>query len=134
MPPAEKTLQLLRITNELSQRLQAQNSAAEKRAAALNYLIPEVVQSLVDNERIYQNQVEKVAAALKDPVAALELLRDVARHRNSVEDSRIGSPVESVKQGSAAGARYYGGAPVADWDERDSGRAFADAILGASGA
>jgi hypothetical protein len=56
-------------------------------------LIPEAVKACVENERIELHQKEAMAAALKDPVRAVELVIKLASHRNAAELSRIGAPL-----------------------------------------
>jgi len=130
-PVAQKTLAFALVGNEISKRHQTmlQEKNAEDRKLAT--LIPEVVAALEKNERIYGHQKEAVAKALVDPVAGLELLRDVACHRNTGEVESIGSEVGNVKSASAKG-NPYSGQRVADFDETESGRAFREQILGGS--
>jgi hypothetical protein len=47
----------------------------------------------VDNERIEAHQKEALAAALQDPVRAMELVIKLASHKNAAEMSRLGTPV-----------------------------------------
>ena len=73
--------------------LTAQEAAQEKVAR----LIPEAVKACVQNERIEAHQKEALAAALQDPVRAMELVIKLASHKNSAEMARLGTPVSSVK-------------------------------------
>ncbi len=73
--------------------LTAQEAAQEKVAR----LIPEAVKACVENERIEAHQKEALAAALQDPVRAMELVIKLASHKNSAEMARLGTPVSSVK-------------------------------------
>lgn len=60
-------------------------------------LIPDAVKACVENERIEPHQKEALAAALKDPVRAMELVVKLASHRNAAEMARIGTPVATQK-------------------------------------
>ena len=51
----------------------------------------------VENERIEAHQKEALAAALQDPVRAMELVIKLAAHKNAAEMARLGTPVSSVK-------------------------------------
>jgi hypothetical protein len=62
-------------------------------------LIPEAVKACADNERIEPNQKEALAAALQDPVRAMELVIKLAAHKNAAELSRIGAPVTQKAAG-----------------------------------
>lgn len=73
--------------------LTAQEAAQEKVAR----LIPEAVKACVENERIDAHQKEALAAALQDPVRAMELVIKLASHKNAAEMARLGTPVSSVK-------------------------------------
>lgn len=84
-------------------------SAADKEAqdSKVKQLIPQVVDALVQNGRLQDKDREKAAAALQDPVRALEIMINVSQHR-APEESGLGKP--STKQASAADADlYYGG-------------------------
>lgn len=69
----------------------------EDQQAKIANLIPEAVKACVENERIEPHQKEALAAALKDPVRAMELVVKLAAHRNTAEMSRIGTPVGTQK-------------------------------------
>lgn len=73
--------------------LKTQDEAQEKLAR----LIPEAVKACVENERIEAHQKEALAAALHDPVRAVELVIKLASHKNAAEMARLGTPVSSVK-------------------------------------
>ena len=117
------------VNNQISKRAQAslqeKQAAAEKEAA----LRLEAVDAMCKNGRIYDSQKEKVAAALTDPLVALEMLRDVSCHRNADEVETIGSEVGSVKSASDRATSYVG-QRVADMNSTEAGRGFYDKILG----
>lgn len=78
-----------------------QKGVAEKQAAA-KALIPEVVEVLVQHERIKDNERDKAAAALADPVQALEILKKVAGHRNRQEMGTLGQGVDGQTKTASA--------------------------------
>jgi ParB-like chromosome segregation protein Spo0J len=65
----------------------------ETQSEKIAKLIPEAVNACVENERVEQHQKEALAAALKDPVRAMELVIKLASHRNGAEMARIGTPL-----------------------------------------
>jgi hypothetical protein len=73
-----------------------ERDAEQEKVAAL---IPAAVQACVENERIESHQKEALAAALRDPVRAMELVVKLASHRNAAEMSRIGAPVVEKSAG-----------------------------------
>lgn len=66
--------------------------------AKLAALIPEAVKACVEHERIEPHQKEALAAALTDPVRAVELVVKLAAHRNAAELSRIGAPAATTQK------------------------------------
>ena len=126
-----KALAHLRLSNEIASRFQDQ---LQKQAAARDAVmakLPAAVKSLVDNERIFANQSDELTEKLaNDPVAAIELIRDLAKHRNANELDSIGSSGRSEKQASAQ--RTLTGGPIPDYDETESGQAFRQRLFGAS--
>jgi hypothetical protein len=79
--------------SKASEVLKTRESQQEKIAS----LIPEAVKACVEHERIEPHQKEALAAALKDPVRAIELVVKLASHRNAAEMSRIGAPTTTQK-------------------------------------
>jgi hypothetical protein len=73
--------------------LKTRESQHEKIAS----LIPEAVKACVEHERIEPHQKEALAAALQDPVRAIELVVKLASHRNAAEMARIGAPTTTQK-------------------------------------
>jgi hypothetical protein len=73
-----------------------ERDAEQEKVAALS---PAAVQACVENERIESHQKEALAAALRDPVRAMELVVKLASHRNAAEMSRIGAPVVEKSAG-----------------------------------
>lgn len=62
-------------------------------------LIPQAVEVCVENERIEPHQKEALAAALQDPVRAVELVIKLASHKNAAEMARLGTPVATKTAG-----------------------------------
>jgi hypothetical protein len=124
---AEKVLQLARVTSELMTRFQdrEEKTAAEK--AAVEATVPEAVEALVKNERIYANQKGDVATKIASShQACIELIRDLAKHRNAGEIDQIGTQVKE-----ASTTTHYVGSPIGDHDDRPSGQAFRNILMGA---
>lgn len=69
----------------------------DEQQTKLAELIPAAVKACVENERIEPHQKEALAAALQDPVRAMELVVKLASHRNAAEMSRIGTPTATQK-------------------------------------
>lgn len=90
----QKIVEMVTQTNHVVKTAAAVVTEAEKTAEAVKARIPACVKALVDNERIDAADAEKFAAALRDPVKAIELLCKVAGHRNTGEAQRLGTPVD----------------------------------------
>jgi hypothetical protein len=69
----------------------------ESQQSKIASLIPEAVKACVEHERIEPHQKEALAAALQDPVRAIELVVKLASHRNAAEMARIGAPTTTQK-------------------------------------
>ena len=118
---AEKVLQLARVTSELINRSQSREEKAAADKAAVAALVPEAVDSLVSNERITENQKETVAEKIASShVACIELIRDLAKHRNAGEVAEIGTHVKTASEHTSRSV----GAPIGDHDDRPSGQIF----------
>jgi hypothetical protein len=126
----QKLLNYALVANEISRRAQQQREEKQAMDSAVAEKIPEAVQALIDNERIYEHQSEKVADALQNPVSALELLRDVAAHRNPAEVSTIGAEVPGQTKTSSDKGNPYTGGSVASFDDLPSGQRFRELLLG----
>jgi hypothetical protein len=127
-----KVIAHLRLSNELAKRYQdAQEKAASEREA-VRAKLSEAVQALVKNDRIFTHQVDAMTEKLAGDggaVAAIELIRDLAEHRNAAELEAIGTPASHEKTASAQPTLT--GGPIADYDETESGQAFRRALTGA---
>lgn len=125
----QKVLAHLRVTNEAAKRFQ---DVLEKKAAdeaSVKSAVPEAIEALVANERIFGHQKEAVAEKIASShVACIELIRDLAKHRNAAELDSIGKPVGQEKQAKASPVT---GAAIADHDETASGAAFRERLFGA---
>lgn len=125
---APKVLAYLRLANETARRLQ---DRLEKDAAAAKNIeekVPEAVNALLENERIFGHQTQKVAEMISTShEACIDLIRDLAKHRNSSELEAIGTPGTKEKRASAP---HFAGARVADFDETEAGRIFREKLLG----
>ena len=117
---AQRMLSLVRVTNELMTRLQTKQASEQE----IQRRIPQVIEALVDNERILPQEKEAAAQALTDHAEALRLLENLAKHRTEKEAS-LGEPYG----GATSDRRPLGGA-VLDWDETEAGRRFREAFLG----
>lgn len=73
-------------------------------AARIEALIPKVVETMLAHNRINPDQGVKLAAALRDPVATLELLCKTASHRNISEQAILGQASGAVKTAAANGS------------------------------
>lgn len=107
---AEKVIDLIGYSQAALTKAHQRIQALEKQAAAAASKIPQVVEALVENERIDPTQREKAAQQLRDPARALEILMAVARHRNAAELSHLGKPAEKVAEHRSpiVGQRRYG--------------------------
>lgn len=102
----EKVIEHIAVTDTALQKAAAFEKAAAAKQAKINELIPQVVDTMVKFERVRQDQRDKLAAMLQDPVKVLELMMSVAGHRNADEIARLGSGVAQTK---VAGAKPAGG-------------------------
>jgi hypothetical protein len=122
-------MEVTMTTDVLAKRFQDRLEKEAEVKEAVDALVPEAIDALEANERIFGHQKEAVAEKLASSHAAcLELIRDLAKHRNAAELDSIGSPVGQEKK---AAARPVTGAGVADWDETESGQSFRNTLLGA---
>ena len=125
---AQKVLAHLRVANEVSKRLQDRMEKEASDSAAISALIPDAVNALEKHERIFGHQKEAVAEGLQSHAACIELIRDLAAHRNSDELNAIGKQVGQEKKASAKGRAV--GSHIADWDETDAGAKFRQKLMG----
>ena len=127
MNTQEKLLHYLRLTGELNKRAQQHNDEATKQAQAVSGKVPDAIQSMLDNERIFPHQKEAVAQAIAGSHAqCVELIRDLAKHRNASELETVGHPTGSPVK--SAGIRNVGG-PVRDFDETTAGQKFRQILM-----
>ena len=103
---SEKVVEQIRISDAAMQKLAAIEEEQKQKQAAVDALIPDVVETMVKHERITPSQKEKLAAALKDPVRTLELLIKTAGHRNNAEAGRLGQGVNEDGTVKTAAAQH----------------------------
>ena len=103
----EKVVEYINVSSIALEKAAADQSAKEAQTAKIAALIPKVVNALVDGERITEDQRQKAAQVLRDPVQVLELLTKVAVHRNADEQT-LGKGVDAqTKQANASGNGSY---------------------------
>jgi len=113
-PPAqgpslpERVVQHIQVSNTALEKASAFEQAHRHKQAQVEALIPQVVDTMVQHERITPNQREKLAEMLKDPAKVLELMVKVAGHRNTDEIARLGSGVDPNTQGQVKTAAANG--------------------------
>ena len=109
---AEKVVQQIQVSDIALQKAAAAEKAASAKQAEVAALIPQVVDTMVQHERITPAQREKLAEMLRDPAKTLELMIKVAGHRNADELSRLGSGVTGDGQTKTASAQGRGYDPA----------------------
>jgi hypothetical protein len=131
-PFAQKFIAYCQLTGEIMKRAQARFEEKRAQDEAIKQKIPEAVDALVTNERIFEHQKEAVAQGCEDPVKTLELLRDVAKHRTSEEVEKIGSAIDGTGGQVSASPQQPLGGRVANWDDTESGQRFRQRLMGGS--
>ena len=126
----QKVVDFVKRAGTLVQRAEKQAAAWEQKEAAVVALIPDVVEALVTGGHINVNLREKAAQHLTDHTKTLELLASVATNKTEPEVAKLGSPVNEKNASTKSAYSNYVGAAIPE-DERESGRNFMDAILGA---
>ena len=124
---AQHMLALVNVTNELLRRFQEKTAKQESLQQAIRERIPEVVDALVQHERIFEHEKEAAARSLEDPLEALRLLEKLAKHRTEKEAAALGEPYGSPTPTNTSRVL---GSRVRNWDETEAGRAFREALLG----
>jgi hypothetical protein len=99
----EKVVEYIGYSSAALEKAAADIAAREAQQTKVAELIPTAVDALVSGERIDEEQREKAAEALADPVRCLEILTKVAVHRNASERA-LGQPVAGDGQTKTAGA------------------------------
>lgn len=102
----EKVIEYIGFSSAALDKAANHMQQTEQQRAKVAELIPAAVDALVSGERIDEDQREKAAEALSDPVKVLEILTKVAVHRNASE-SALGQPVGNG-QTKTAGANGNG--------------------------
>lgn len=125
---AQQLLQFVNISSEVMKRYQNNLQKQASQLQTVKEKLPELLQVMVDNERIAEHQKAAVAKAVEDPVQCMELMTALAKHRNSSEVRPMGTPVGQTKASSAK-TRPIGGR-VTNWDDTDAGREFRQSLYG----
>ena len=127
---APKVLAHLRTANEISKRFQIRLEKDAADAEAVRSAVPAAIKALEANERIFSNQKESVSEKIASShVACLELIRDLAAHRNAAELDSIGNQVTGQEKKASDGFRATG-AGIADFDDTKAGDAYRRKLLG----
>lgn len=88
----EKVVDYIGFSSAALEKAAEHMRADEAQKQKIASMIPAAVEALVSGERITEDQREKAAEALRDPVKALEILTKTALHRNTAERA-LGQPV-----------------------------------------
>ncbi len=125
---AVKALHLTRLTNELLKRAQVETEKQAAVAARIEAALPATMDAMVEHDRIHPQQRDEVMQKLaSDPVAAIELLRELSAHRNLTEVDQIGQVNGSEKTAADKPTTTRGG-PTADFDALPSGQKFREML------
>ena len=103
MTVSEKVVEYVGYSSAALEKAAAELNAQARVKQAVAAKIPEVVQVLIEDERVTPGQREKLAQVLADPVATLELLIKVSRHRNARELGQLGEPAGGQTKTAGAG-------------------------------
>jgi len=115
-----KSIQKLKLlVDELKKRAEHVSSQEEQ----IKELIPEAVEALVENNRIYEHQKEAAAASMTDHAACIKMLTNLAAHRNEFEAGFAPEKTAGTK-------RVLIDSPISDFDQTDAGRKFREKIAG----
>ena len=125
---AIKALQLTRLTNELLKRAQVEREKQAAINARIADVLPATMDAMIEHDRIHPQQRDEVMQKLaSDPVAAIELLRELSTHRNAAEVGQIGQASGSEKTAGDKPTTTRGG-PTADFDALPSGQKFREML------
>jgi len=102
----EKVVDYINVSSIALEKAAEVETAKEAQDAKVASLIPAAVQALIDGGRIREEQREKAASVLSDPVQAIEFITKVAAHRN-LDEQTLGTPVDTqTKQAGAVSPGY----------------------------
>lgn len=109
LTPAEKVLELIKVSDAALSKAAAADAEYARVKQATADLIPAVVDTMVEHDRIRPDQREKLAGMLENPVEVLRLLQKVSGHRNAEEAAKLGTGVSQshTKEASAAPQAKY---------------------------
>jgi hypothetical protein len=126
-----KVLDFIACSGAIMEKMAQQQAEKEAQDKEITELIPQVVQALLDNERIEPHQKEAAERVLRDPVQTLKVLLKTAGHRNDAERAAIGKPVAPAGQQKRAAASSvngpYVGARVPE-DQKESTRVLKERL------
>lgn len=94
----EKLVDYIELTGSIMEKSSALLATKEAQDKECDKLIPNVVQALVENERIEPHEKEAAVKVLKDPVKVLEILAKTAAHKNDAERAKIGQAEGHTKK------------------------------------
>ena len=100
----EKIIQHIEVTDAALQKAAAFEKTAAATKSQVDALIPTVVDTMVQFQRINPDQREKLAELLRDPVQVLGLLIKTAGHRNIDEIGQLGQRVPAGQTKTAGAA------------------------------
>ena len=103
----QKTLDYIKKSGELISAAEKRAAETMKKEAAVQSLIPGVVDAMISNGRIPEELRAKAAEQLRDHNKTLEILASVSAHRTDAELGHIGTPVKtaSSKESPYVGVR-----------------------------
>ena len=122
----QKLMAYMRVSNELARRHQELLTKQAAVQASLEPLIDAAVESCVKHGRLLLEEKVAFAPTLRDHKTCLEVIRDLAAHRNTEEMATIGVPIPGVTK--TASSRRAVGAPIADMDQTAGGRRFREIV------
>lgn len=100
----EKVIEQIQVSSLGMEKAAAELKSVREKQAAVNKLIPQVCDVLIQFERVRPDQREKLAESLKDPVQVLQLMIKLAGHRNADELAKLGQGVDPNAQTKTAAA------------------------------
>ena len=96
----EQQLQYIQMTQAALAEAKKQIDVYRTKEAAVQQLIPKVVEALIQHRRIEPQTREKAASALRDPEAAMKTLIFAADPNETVNPRPIGDPTLHTKEAS----------------------------------
>jgi CRISPR/Cas system-associated endonuclease Cas3-HD len=126
MNSAQKTLAMVRVCGEMMKRAQVEREQRDAERAAVQGAIKEATTQLLRANVLYENTQDAVISKIASSHAAsVELIGELAARLSN----GIGKPIPATTTTKSAGVRHLGD-HVADFDETESGRRFAEQLMG----